>query len=179
MRAEADQMAKYGGESIAETYRKMALEMEKEREVHPDMKIGSDAAVDWPDDSVPNNSISVQYDLDRNFEAKLVIGLAPTRNCWEVPAYIPFGGFNACPFPEVHVAMLRHWQQTYAAELVTMTHDTIEVEVGRRPQTREEAMRLANDQMTYAEFDQSLYWSKTENLAASLLISPVWQFWWD
>ncbi len=167
-----------GCESIVELYRGFAEDWERLSAQGP----AAEPPPPWPGEAVPpRTSYSGPFDPYHpdQYLPKLWLGLAPTASFWEVPAYIPFGGFNACPYPPVHVAVLRHWQQSHQIELVTLTHDTIEVAVGRRPEKREEAIALARDQATYAEFEQLRPLNQPGHLAAHLLGSTVWQFWWD
>ena len=81
----------------------------------------------------------------------LWIVLLPTTKGWEVPAYMAFGGWNSCPGPDVHVAVLRSWHERFGAEPVTMTHDVLELTVVRRPASRELAVELALEQYRYCE----------------------------
>jgi hypothetical protein len=112
-------------------------------------------------------------------EAKeLAIALLPTKEGWRVPAYLIFGGFNACPSPEVHVAVLKHWWHTFGARPVVVAPDEIEALVERPPTTQESAWALAQDQWVYAEFEQ-FELSNTLKLAAALLGGTTWDFWWD
>jgi len=75
----------------------------------------------------------------------------------------------------------RHWNQQYGANLVAVGPDSLECTVDRPPTTQEEAIHLAREHLLYApgtlgEYDigQSVF-----DLAAALLISRHWVFWWD
>jgi hypothetical protein len=112
-------------------------------------------------------------------KAKVTIGLFPTKDGCEVPAQLNFGGWNECPDPAVHVRLMRKWFEDYGAELVGMNGDVIEMSVIRPPATREDALRLAEQQFLYCE-DIVLQGTETmERLAAGLLGNNVWFFWWD
>jgi hypothetical protein len=102
------------------------------------------------------------------------IALIPTNDRTEIPAYLHWGAWNACPAPHHHVAAARHWRDTYGAELISLSHDVAEFRVTRRPKDRAEAMALARD--------HHLYSSEIEELApyaAELLVLDWWFFWWD
>ncbi|WP_056501417.1 DUF4253 domain-containing protein [Sphingomonas sp. Leaf22] len=103
----------------------------------------------------------------------------PTRTSWEVPAYLRWGGWNACPPAEYQCAMLRRWQERYGAELVGIDRDTIELRVKRRPRDRAEALALAHECYAYCPdtVDQGV--DTIEALAATLMASDWWFFWWD
>lgn len=105
--------------------------------------------------------------------------LIPTDKSWEVPAYLRWGGWNACPPPEVHVAALKAWHERYGAELVGLTGDQLNLRVARRPAERAEALGLARDFYRYCPdlVDQGA--GTLAPLAAGLMASDWWYFWWD
>jgi hypothetical protein len=136
---------------------------------------------EWPmsiqgmgDFSLPRKILSPD-----EFHESVDIGLVPTQNSWEVPAQLSFGGWNDCPSPHKQVAVLRYWNHTYGAELVGLSSDVLEMQVARRPATREDAVQLAQEQywFCYDIVDQGV--RTIENLAATLLASDIWYFWWD
>ena len=49
---------------------------------------------------------------------RVVIGLVPTTLPWEALAHLRLGGWNECPTPAEHVAILKWWHERYGAELV-------------------------------------------------------------
>jgi hypothetical protein len=128
----------------------------------------------WPEGVKPDESF---YTPQR--APSLWLCLVPTTMAWAVPAYRPFGGWNACPHDEVHVAFLRRWYEQYGAESVVMTRDILEFAVSRPPQTREEAITLAYEQYGYCADIVDQGTETISNLAATLLNSKVWYFWWD
>ena len=105
--------------------------------------------------------------------------LIPTPHSYEVPAYLRWGNWNACPSPEIHVAALRYWHHRYGAELIGLNGDTINMRASRRPSTKAEALNLARDQFYYCA---DIVYQGTETLAplaAGLMDSDWWFFWWD
>jgi hypothetical protein len=111
--------------------------------------------------------------------ARVHIVLVPTDDPAAVPAFLRWGGWNACPGPEMHVAVLRRWRHAYGAEVVGMSGDVINLKVKRRPASRDEAMALAFEQYLYCP-DIVLQGTNTfEPLAAALMESDWWYFWWD
>lgn len=107
------------------------------------------------------------------------LAIVPTEDPAEVAAFLRWGGWNACPPPEVHVAVHRKWQAEYGAQVVGMSGDVIDMRVTRRPATREEALALAKEQYLYCS-DIVLQGTETlEPLAAGLMESDWWYFWWD
>lgn len=107
------------------------------------------------------------------------IVLLPTKNCWEVPALLNWGNWNACPPAKYHVAALKKWHELYGAELVCLSGDTLEVRLKKRPESRSAAMKLAEELYFYCPdlIDQGT--GTKSNLAAALLESDWWSFWWD
>ena len=133
----------------------------------------------WPD-RAERVEMTVATDLmnGRPF-ARVHIVTLPTRASWEVPAYLRWGGWNACPAAEVQCATLRRWQDLYGAELVGIDRDTINLRVKRRPKDRAEALALARECYAYCPdtVDQGV--GTIEALAATLMASDWWFFWWD
>jgi Domain of unknown function (DUF4253) len=135
----------------------------------------------WPskvDAGPPGPTVATDI-LSGKFHERVHILLFPTASGWEVPAYLRWGGWNECPPPEYHVAALRSWQGEFAAELVGMNGDTIDLRVGRRPKSRESSMKLAREQYGYCAdiVDQGV--GTISELAATLMASQWWFFWWD
>jgi hypothetical protein len=110
---------------------------------------------------------------------RVFVLLVPTPDGWRVPAYLRFGGWNECPEPAVHVAFLKRWHERWGAELVALGSDTLELAVLRPVLDREEALILADEQFLYC-FDLIVQGAETlDRLAALLLRSTSWLFWWD
>ena len=136
---------------------------------------------DWPlGDPMVIPELAVVSDvLTGRMLDRVNIVVVPTADFAEVPAYLRWGAWNACPAPEVHVAALRRWREQWGAELVGMTGDVLNLTVSRRPQSPEAAMELARELYFYCPdiVDQGTEY--LEPLAASLMNSNWWFFWWD
>lgn len=135
---------------------------------------------EWP--AVPEPSVGLT--VVRNILTgaplpKVHIGIAPTDDWTTIPAYLRWGGWNACPAAEYHVAAMRTWRDRYGAELVGMSADTINLRVARRPKSREEALALARDQYVYCADIIDQGFSSYSALAADLMANDWWYFWWD
>lgn len=136
----------------------------------------------WPEDVAPNmgSSIVLSYENGQmQFRPEVHIVFVPARDAAEIPAYLGLGGWNACPPAENMVAALRQWNKDYGAELVAVSRDTMELRVARRPATREEAFKLARQQAMFCSDVVEDPDDMLEELAASLMISDWWLFWWD
>ncbi|TYP72079.1 DUF4253 domain-containing protein [Paenibacillus methanolicus] len=147
-------------------------------------------------ESMPDEEEDEEFDLAGEFEieeAKLnhfvsipevlnqsiILAKIPTTKPWEAAAWIPMGGFNACPMPEEQVAVFKYWYEKYGASPGLVTRDVWELVVEHPPGTQEEAEKLAWE---HFGFCGDIVWQGvgTVNLlAGSLLDSPYWYFWWD
>jgi hypothetical protein len=136
---------------------------------------------EWPEsDEIEPFGIDIHRDLRAGtLHPEVELLLVPCENWWEVPARVGFGGWNACPYPHQHVALFRHWQERYSAELVSMKVDTLELTVAQRPRTPEEAEALAWLMFAYCGDLVSQGTESIRYLAAMLLESDAWYFWWD
>lgn len=157
--------------SPAEVRQRMAAAQDAPREP---------AVGDWPDTLPPSAlGLTLANDVHGKPLDKVHILLIPTTESAAVPAYLRWGGWNACPAPEYHVAALRSWHERYGAELVAIGGDVIELRVKRRPGDRAEALALAREMYLY---DEDIVSQGTETfavLAATLMASDRWFFWWD
>lgn len=136
---------------------------------------------DWPEDiGSDGDELTVASEVltGKPFESVHIL-LIPAAESWQVPAFLRWGDWNACPPPEYHVAALRSWHQRYGAELVGINADTMNVRVGSRPGRREEAIALAREQYRYCPdiLDQGV--GEVSTLAAILMAQDWWYFWWD
>jgi hypothetical protein len=120
------------------------------------------------------------YDvLTRKPRPEVFFGLIPVGSSWLVPAYLKIGGWNDCPDASVHVAFFRSWFERYGAEVVTVANDVVEFHVTRPPRTMEQAQELAREQYVYCTDIVEQGVGTVGNLAATLLGSDRWFFWWD
>ena len=136
---------------------------------------------EWPAEP-PRRELVLRSTVDVLSEGpheRCLIALLPTAQPAEAPAYLRFGGFNACPPPELHVAFLRDWGRRYGAVPACITHDIIECVVARPPRTRDEARALAAEQFAYCGDIVSQGTGTVERLAVGLWAAPTWYFWWD
>ncbi|HLN15704.1 MAG TPA: DUF4253 domain-containing protein [Acidimicrobiales bacterium] len=141
---------------------------------------GFDIVGEWPANVTRLDGITLTTDirtgepLDTVTVAQLPIGAG-----WTSAAFLSWGGWNACPGPEEHTAIHRYWWDAYGAQPVAVSGDVFEFVVGRPPTSRETAMALAWEQFGYCNdiVDQGV--GTVSKLAAALIDSPFWYFWWD
>ena len=126
----------------------------------------------------PNHSL-VSFMLLYNSRQEVIIAKIPTENPWELAAWIPMGGYNACPMPEEQAAVFKYWHEKYGAVPADITYDVWEMMLTRPPVTDEEAETLAKEQFAFCE-DSVFQGAQTiRRLASFLKNSTTWFFWWD
>jgi hypothetical protein len=95
------------------------------------------------------------------------------------PCFLRIGNWNAVPKAQEHAAIFKYWQEKFGASVACIADDVIELTVIRPAATRDEALALARQQYVYCAdiVDQGV--GSIEALAATLIGSTVWYFWWD
>ena len=135
---------------------------------------------EWPIEPVGAPELSVATEtltgapLDK---AQIVI--LPTDDPSTIPAYLHWGHWNGCPAPEYHIAALRSWRERFGAELVGLSHDVMNIRVKSRPPTRKAGLELAREQYVYCSDIVEQGTQTLSALAAVLMESDWWYFWWD
>lgn len=102
----------------------------------------------------------------------------PVRNPWEVFAWLPFGGWNECPTPDIMMAVGKYWYERYGAVPATISHSILEF-TALPVSDRKKAFRLALEHMAFCSdciFQGDLTVGRR---ADSLSKSSLWYFWWD
>jgi len=59
--------------------------------------------------------------------AKPCIFIVKALQVWHVPALFYFGGHGQCPPPQIHCAMLKHWQEKYLVDLYGISKNSLEM----------------------------------------------------
>jgi hypothetical protein len=140
---------------------------------------GWDVLGEWPTDARPSDRLHVPTGLSGKPLTSLSIALLPIDESWQAAAALRFGGWNECPGPEIHVALHRSWFERFGAEVACVTGDTVEMTVRRPPTTRDAALALAWEHYAYCNDIVDQGTGSVSALAASLLDSGFWFFWWD
>ena len=135
---------------------------------------------DWSDDLAPSNTFSTPFDIRTKKPLdRVIFALVPTIHSWEVPAYLFTGGWNACPEASIHCAVAKYWFEKYGAEIMSATHDVLEMSVMRPPTSRNDAIALARQQYDYCEDIVDQGTETILGLASVLYYGKAWFFWWD
>ncbi len=136
----------------------------------------------WPDaPGAKNRGLTSVRSLtaSRDFFPEIVVGLVPTTEPALLAPYLRYGDWNDCPSSAVHATMARRWSNAHGATPLAFAGDVVEYRVARPVATQEQAMALALEQYAYCP-DIVLQGTETlERLAAEILGSPYWFFWWD
>ena len=122
----------------------------------------------------PSNSVYLGENTENIYIAKI-----PTKNPYEVMAYIPMGGFDECPENTVHMAIAKHWFEKYGAFPICIGNDTIQYKIDKPVKDENQLESLAMEQYLYCG---DIIWQGVEtlnNLKTSLGNSSIWYFWWD
>lgn len=142
---------------------------------------GSDGILgEWPGENADKGQIGIHKDVSTGaVKSKIYLGLAKLKQSWQLPAIVGYGGWNECPSPAVHCAFHRKWQKEYGAQIVTMSASVIECRLSKPPRNRKVAMDLAFQHYRYCGDIVDQGHETVSALAATLLNSSYWYFWWD
>ena len=117
---------------------------------------------------------------DNITEGELLLVQVPTDNPADIPAYLPFGGWNDCPDTESQLAFTHYWYQKYGAIPGLLDgHDTLEFYVERPVTDPNEAKQLAVEQFAFCSDAPTQVFDSFETLATAIHHSKQWYFWWD
>jgi hypothetical protein len=157
-------------------FRALSLEEMLAATVHQ----GEPALGEWPSGPMGAPQLSVAAETLSGLPlSKVQLVILPTDDWTTIPAYLKWGNWNGCPAPEYHVAALRSWRDRFGAELIGLSHDVMNIRVMRRPETRDAALDLAREQYTYCSDIVEQGVQTLSALAALLMQSDWWYFWWD
>ena len=107
----------------------------------------------------------------------LLLAEVPVKQPWQILAWFPFGGWNACPEAEHLVSVTKHWYEGYGAIPAVIAHGIVEFAVPH-PISEEESLPLAEEHYAFCT-DIVNQVGTINTLADVLRKSTVWFFWWD
>lgn len=120
----------------------------------------------------------IDSDTSHPFDEILILKI-PTRKPWEIPGYLPMGGYNECPAPDSQIAVAEYWYRKYKAVPTVITANSIEFMVEIPPQNFQDAEKLAYEQYLFCNEVVSDGAGSLRKLASLLKDSTVWSFWWE
>jgi len=129
----------------------------------------------WGDEEIPNRETAKHppHEIRSNY-----LAFVPTPHSWQAPAY--FFMNNLLNLSDVEMLLvLRHWEKLYGAKIVLFTPKVMELRINRRPESKEEALRLAFEQADFCSGLFELHYTSPEDLAADLMLKDRWEFSWD
>ncbi len=126
----------------------------------------------YDDEEEENEDHEFSFDDDED----LIIAKIPTTRPWEVFAWVPFGGWNECPGPDMMMAVCKHWYEKYGAVPAVISHDTLEFTA--TPVNSRQAKQLAKEHCAFCP-EIILSGGYIDEVIDSLTKSTVWFFWWD
>ncbi|MDR1086042.1 MAG: DUF4253 domain-containing protein [Deltaproteobacteria bacterium] len=117
---------------------------------------------------------------ERQIPRELILVKIPTDNSWELPAWLPMGGFNDCPEPTAQVAVTKYWQNKYSVVPALVTSEGWDFHVPSDIDDYDGALELVKEQIYFCPsllgFGPSQY--QPGDLAALLVTSEFWSFKW-
>lgn len=147
----------------------------------------ADDDMDWEEEVLggmtggyENLRFTSYWNSDTHMTCPLILAKIPVQNPWEIFAYLPFGGWNECPYTPELMAAAKYWFEKYGAVPAVMTHDELEFLLPS-PVPAHTAMEAALEQYGFCPdvVDQGPADATVGSLADVLRQSTVWYFWWD
>ena len=181
----------YGSAAIAQQLRRVMDDGEDTSEDDPDdfnlnklidEFMSSDFLPDEePEDDAPTLSALFCYELaDEEDQGEMLLLQIPTDDPADIPAYLPFGGWNDCPNAETQLAFTHYWREKYGAIPAALDGvDCLEFLVERPVTDPVEAKNLAVEQFAFCSDLPFQVFEDIEQLTEFIHQSRQWYFWWD
>ena len=181
----------YGSAVIAQQLRRVADDGEDTSEDDPDdfnlnelvdEFMSSDFLPDEePEDDAPTLSALLCYELlDEEEKGEMLLLQIPTDDPADIPAYLPFGGWNDCQDAETQLAFTHYWREKYGAIPAALDNaDCLEFLVERPVTDPVEAKNLAVEQFAFCSDLPFQVFEDFEQLTEFIHQSRQWYFWWD
>lgn len=180
----------YGSAAIAQQLRRVTDDGEDAHEDAPDEFdlnelvdefMSSDFLPDEePEDEDPTLSALLCYELQDEEQGEMLLLQIPTDDPADIPAYLPFGGWNDCPNAETQLAFTHYWREKYGAIPAALDNaDCLEFLVERPVTDPLEAKKLAVEQFAFCSDLPFQVFEDFEQLTEFIHQSRQWYFWWD
>ncbi|WP_145036031.1 DUF4253 domain-containing protein [Paenibacillus sp. Y412MC10] len=157
------------GKSFEELYRAYSLLWEGSEMLNEEFGESDTEPFDW-------NTTWVQGKVEE--DEQVILLTLPTEAGYEAPLWVPMGGYNECPLPGYQSVIFKHFQQRYQIKIVAVSEDTWILQAGKRPQTHDEALRLAKEHFIFCQYVMDGF-STLGHYADYLMKHDIWYFWWD
>ncbi|WP_314681859.1 DUF4253 domain-containing protein [Rothia mucilaginosa] len=143
--------------------------------------MGSDFLPDEePEDDAPTLSALLCYELADEEQGEMLLLQIPTDDPADIPAYLPFGGWNDCPDAETQLAFTHYWREKYGAIPAALDNaDCLEFLVEHPVADPLEAKKVAVEQFAFCSDLPFQVFEDFEQLTEFIHQSRQWYFWWD
>ncbi len=181
----------YGSAAIARQLQRVVGDGEDTNEDDPDdfnlnKLMGEFMSSDFlpdeePEADAPCLCALLRYELvDEEDQGEMLLLQIPTNDPADIPAYLPFGGWNDCPDAETQLAFTHYWREKYGAIPAALDGaDCLEFLVERPVTDPVEAKNLAVEQFAFCSDLPFQVFEDVEQLAEFIHQSRQWYFWWD
>ena len=180
----------YGSAAIAQQLRRVTDDGEDAHEDAPDEFDLNELADEFmssdflpdeePEDEDPTLSALLCYELQDEEQGEMLLLQIPTDDPADIPAYLPFGGWNDCPNAETQLAFTHYWREKYGAIPAALDNaDCLEFLVERPVTDPLEAKKLAVEQFAFCSDLPFQVFEDFEQLTEFIHQSRQWYFWWD
>ena len=133
-----------------------------------------------PEDEAPILSALLRYELQDEEQGEMLLLQIPTDDPADIPAYLPFGGWNDCPNAETQLAFTHYWREKYGAIPAALDNaDCLEFLVEHPVADPVEAKKLAVEQFAFCSDLPFQVFEDFEQLTEFIHQSRQWYFWWD
>ena len=138
---------------------------------------------EWPKKVDKHERLTIPFYLfSQQPRPEIYIVIVPTQHAWQAPIYLNWDVYHEdeeLSNVNIAAAMFKYWQEKYGAEIVAMEGSVVEAIAQKPPTTREQAMDLAREQFVFCYDIVYQGVGSIDYLAATLLGSKYWYFWWD
>ena len=117
-----------------------------------------------------NDSYLDWFNPEEQFEALILL---PIQSSCDVLAYIHWFGADSSS-SEASIAMLRHWNEVYGAELVAHYGTMLHLKIADRPSSIIDAFNLAKEQESFAPCTTVLPGASLRDLTSALKKRDLW-----
>ena len=133
-----------------------------------------------PEDDAPILSALLRYELLDEEQGEMLLLQIPTDDPADIPAYLPFGGWNDCPDAETQLAFTHYWREKYGAIPAALDGaDCLEFLVERPVADPLEAKKVAVEQFAFCSDLPFQVFEDFEQLTEFIHQSRQWYFRWD
>ncbi len=109
---------------------------------------------------------------------ELILAKVPTKNPWEIFAYLPFGGWNECPDTVELMSVSKYWHEKHGAIPSVISSDTLEYNTPKL-ENKDDSLKLATEMYLFCPDIIEQGMGTIHKLAAHITSSTPWLFWWD